>query len=91
MIKFDSSFEEACGIWVSAMETRNRVQPGCKRLLIVDQYDFSNAGSEVASSVAAHIGRPDKAGELARFLAHKRAEGSSSHDWSRRLRIADTP
>jgi hypothetical protein len=89
--KFGSSFEEACDIWVSAMEALNKVQPRCKRLLIVDQYDFSNAGSEVASSIAAHIGRPDKAGELARYLAHKRAEGSSTHDWSRRLRLAEMP
>jgi Sulfotransferase family len=91
MIKFGSSFEEACDIWVSAMVALNKVQPQCKRLLIVDQYDFSNAGSEVASSIAVHIGVPDKAGELARFLADKRAEGSSTHDWSRRLRLADMP
>jgi hypothetical protein len=89
MKKFGSSFEEACDIWVSAMVALNKVQPLCKQLLIVDQYDFSNAGSEVASAIAVHIGCPDKAAEVTRFLTRERAEGSSTHDWSRRLRLAD--
>lgn len=89
MKKFDASFENACKIWISAMRELRRIQPMCKNLLIVDQYDFSNAPDKVAAEIAHHLRLPEKTEVLAKYLANERVELSSTHDWRKRLRLED--
>jgi hypothetical protein len=89
--KFSSRFETACDIWVSAMTGLERIRPLCKNLLVVDQFDFFNATDSVAIDISAHVGLPEKAIELGRYLKTQRVESSSAHDWSRRLRLDDLP
>jgi hypothetical protein len=87
--KFNATFEEACNVWRSAMDGLTRIKPLCKNLLAVDQYDFSNATDHVARQIARHLGRADKVDDLARYLRSERVENSSTHDWSKRLTLAD--
>jgi len=87
--KFGSTFESACDAWCSAMSGLSTIRPLCKNLLVIDQYDFSNATERVALALAAHVGFPEKHPELASYLKDQRVEHSSSHDWSKRLRLTD--
>jgi hypothetical protein len=87
--KFNASFEEACDIWKSAMEGLGAIRPLCKNLLVVDQFDFSNATDDVASKIARHLFRADRAADLALYLRNQRVESSSTHDWGGRLRLAN--
>jgi hypothetical protein len=88
--KFNASFEDACNVWRSAMDGLTRIKPLCKNLLAVDQYDFSNATADVAKQIARHLDQAAKAYNLAEYLKSERVENSSTHDWSKRLRLADT-
>jgi hypothetical protein len=90
MKKFNSTIEPACNMWRSTMEGIDTIRPLCKNLLVVDQYDFCNAPHEVSLSLASHVGLPAKANALSRFLAGERVERSSTHDWTKRLRLTET-
>ena len=87
--KFNSCFNEACDIWTSAMMGLAKIRPLCRNLLVVDQYDFSNAPDSVAAEISRHLGHPDKADALAKYFVSERVEFSSGHDWSKRLRLVD--
>ncbi len=89
MKKFNTAFAEACEIWTSAMLGLAKIRPLCKNLLVVDQYDFSNAPDRIAAAIASHLGQPEKAAALAQYLSSERVELSSAHDWSKRLRLDD--
>ena len=88
--KFGAGMEPACRSWAAAMTALLQLQQRRpQHLLVVDQHDMTNAPEEAAQAISAHLGRPGKAGELARFFLETRTEQRSSHDWRRRLTLAD--
>jgi hypothetical protein len=88
--KFSSSFDVACDIWLSAMSGLTKIQSLCRNLIVIDQYDFSNATDQVARMIAVHIGDSERVDDLAQFLRTEYVERSSAHDWSKRLQLQDT-
>jgi hypothetical protein len=88
--KFNSSFNEACLNWVTAMKGLLHARQGCHHLLEVDQYDFLNASKEVAQRIAIHLNSPDHGEPLATYFANHRVEQSSVLDAKVRASLADT-
>jgi hypothetical protein len=88
--KFNSSFNEACINWVTAMQGLLHARQGCRRLLEVDQYDFLNASKEVAQRIATHLDVPNRGEQLATYFANHRVEQSSVLDAKVRPRLAHT-
>ena len=70
--KFNTAFAEACEVWTSAMLGLGEIQRLCNNLLVVDQFDFSNAPDRVAAAIANHLGHPEKAEALAQYLVSER-------------------
>jgi Sulfotransferase family len=92
--KFSAQFELACRLWTRAMADMLalREQPPEIRqaLLEQDQFDLTNDAERSAALIAEHLGQPEKASELARFFVERRVQQSSSHDWVKRLTLAET-
>src|SRR5215469_3232688 len=78
--KFNSSFNEACLNWVTAMKGLLHARQGCRHLLEVDQYDFLNAPEEVSQQISTHLNAADRAEQLATYFANHRVEQSSALD-----------
>ena len=89
-IKFSASFEDSCKFWVACMNATLRMRELAPEALVVDQFELTNSPRDVAGRLAEHIGRPEKAGELAAFFSERRTEQSSTHDWTARLTLANT-
>lgn len=87
--KFSSAFEDACNAWANSMNAIRRTRASCPGLLEVDQYDMTNAPQQVAESLADHLAMPDKRDAVAEYLMRQRPDRRSTHDWSRRLMLAD--
>jgi hypothetical protein len=87
--KFSAQFGEACVAWATAMNALLSSRESCPNLLEVDQFDLSNATEEVAGEIVNYLGVPERKPALAEFFRHKRTDQLSSHDWTRRLTIAD--
>ncbi len=88
--KFSSDVEKAATAWSRAMEAIDRRKPLPDSVLTIDQFDIVNDTARIASAVATHLGEPNRAAELLDFLATERRDQRSSHDWSRRMTLADT-
>lgn len=88
--KFNSNFDDACLSWLNAMKGLIHARGGCKNLLEVDQYEFVNAADDVSRRIAAHLGLPEQAQALAKYLSAKRVEQSSTLDPKLKPRLADT-
>lgn len=89
--KFSAGFRDACENWVRVMNGIKRARTMSIPILEVDQFDFTNDTATVATRIAEYLGRPDRAAALALFLATSREDKLSSHDWSRRMTLADAP
>jgi hypothetical protein len=89
--KFGVDFETACREWVDCMKCVVRLRSNGAAVLELDQFDMTNAPQETAARIADHLGQPDRAAALASFLERERVEKTSSHDWRRRLTLAEVP
>ncbi len=89
-IKFGASFDDACKSWVACMQATAKLAEWVPEALVVDQHELTNAPVEVGKRIAEHVGRPEKAQDIADFFVNNRTEKSSSHDWSKRLTLDDT-
>ncbi len=87
--KFSKSFEDSCKSWSTVIDVSARVRPDVPGMLVIDQFDLTNRPAEVAARVADYLNRPNLAADLAAYFKTKRVEQQSSHDWSRRLTLAD--
>lgn len=87
--KFARSFEDACRVWADCMRASQMVHERGFPILDLDQFDLTNHPGDAAARIAAFLGRPDREGALAQFFQERRVEKSSSHDWRRRLTLAD--
>ncbi len=87
--KFKSTFDDACLSWLNAMKGLSHARGGCKNLLEVDQFDFQNAAERVSLQIATHLGMPERADALSSYFLKNRVEGSSTHDPTKRLTLAD--
>lgn len=88
--KFDAAFADACKAWAACMTALQRTREAKVEALELDQFDYTNAPDAVAAEIATHLGRPEAAGPLAMFLAARRTDQLSGHDWRRRLTLAET-
>jgi hypothetical protein len=88
--KFSASFEAACRAWAGSMDALLAVRTACPDLLELDQYDMTNAPDAIAREITDHLGIPEKKEALRAFFLENRTDQLSSHDWHRRLRMADT-
>jgi hypothetical protein len=88
--KFGTNFEEGCHSWLNAMKGLGHARDGCKNLIEVDQYDFLNNTQEVSRKIATHLGAAERADQLAHYFANNEVERSSTHDSTKRVRLADT-
>lgn len=87
--KFDAGFADACRSWAACMLALQRTREAKVELLELDQFDYTNAPREVGAEIAAHLGQPDLAPALATFLAERRTDQISGHDWRRRLTLGE--
>jgi Sulfotransferase family len=87
--KFNAGMEAACRSWAGAMQALLWAQEHARDLLVIDQHDLTNSPQAVAEALCAHLGQPGRADELARFFLETRTEQRSSHDWRKRLTLAD--
>lgn len=85
--KFAAGFGDACRAWAACMTALQRTREAKVELLELDQFDYTNAPREAAAEIAAHLGSPDRAAALAGFLAERRTDQMSGHDWRRRLTL----
>jgi hypothetical protein len=94
LIKFNSGFEQACRLWTQSMQDivalRKKPAAITSHILEQDQFDLTNAADESAARIAAHLGRPEKAGDLAAYFRERRVQKSSAHEWDRRITMAET-
>lgn len=67
-----------------------RARESSSNMLEIDQFDMTNAPDELATRMTDYLGSSEKTQALADFLRGKRTDQLSSHDWRRRLTIADT-
>ena len=88
--KFSASFETACHAWAGAMSALFTMREAGLDLLEIDQFDIANSPKEVAREITHYFSLPEKGSALAEFFRNKRIDQLSSHDWRRRLTIADT-
>ena len=89
-IKFGATFDDACKSWTACMNATTKVMEWVPQALVIDQHELTNSPAEVGKRIGEHVGRPEKAEEIANFFVNNRTEKSSSHDWSKRLTLADT-
>lgn len=93
-VKFGMKFESNCKLWSRSMsdilELRREPADILEAVLEVDQYDLTNTAAQTAERIAAHLGLPGKADELATFFLEQRVQKTSQHDWEKRLTLADT-
>lgn len=87
--KFDAGFADACRSWAACMTALQRTREAKVEILELDQFDYTNAPREVAAEIAAFLGQPDRAAPFATFLAERRTDQISGHDWRQRLTLAD--
>ena len=87
-LKFASQFEHACLSWLHCMEALVRVTAEHSTVLEIDQFDMANEPEQVATRIAAHLGRADQAEKLGDFLKTHQPERSSQHAWDSRLTLA---
>ena len=88
--KFDASFENACQAWKHVViASQQLVEQKQDRVLVIDQFDLTNAPETSAASIAHHLGRPELADKLAAFFVDRRVEQHSTHDWHFRQTLAD--
>ena len=87
--KFSSDFAFACRAWAESMNALLKIRESCPNLLEVDQFDMTNAPNEVARQITDYLDVPEKRQALADFFQDKRTDQLSSHDWHRRLTVAD--
>jgi len=90
MKKFSSPLDHACNIWTGAAEETLQIRRLGIQVLEVDQFDMSNNAADTGTKIAAFLGQPEKAAELARFFTSRRTDQLSRHDWTRRVTLADT-
>jgi hypothetical protein len=88
--KFSSDFASACQAWAHSMCALLNVRETNSNILEVDQFDMTNSPGEVAERVTHYLDTTDKAQALTEFFRDKRTDQLSSHDWRRRLTLADT-
>lgn len=87
--KFAAGFADAARAWAACMTAMQRTREAKVETLELDQFDYTNAPREVAAEIAAHLGQPERAAPLATFLAERRTDQMSGHDWRQRLTLAD--
>lgn len=87
--KFSAGFEDSCRAWALCMNALTRLREMGIPFLEVDQFDFTNGPAAVAEAMAAHLGQPERGAALGAFLAERRTDQISEHDWRRRLTLAD--
>ena len=88
--KFSSDFAAACQAWALSMSALLKARETNSNILEVDQFDMTNSPDQVAARVSNYLEMPKKRDALAAFLRDKRTDQLSSHDWRRRLTVADT-
>ncbi len=86
-LKFAAGFEDACRNWANCMQALHRIHGLMPQILSIDQYELTNTPDDVAARLAAHVGRPELAGDLAGYFASKRTDQTSEHDWRERLTL----
>jgi hypothetical protein len=59
-------------------------------MLVVDQFDLTNAPDEIGRRIAALVEQPELAGELAAFFQERRTDKTSAHDWRTRMTLDQT-
>jgi hypothetical protein len=89
--KFRVEFADACRAWSASMEALRCVRLSSTGFLEVEQHDLANAPGAAATQIAACLGLPEKAGDLADYFAANVTDRYSDHDWSRRLLLSDVP
>jgi hypothetical protein len=89
--KFGKPFIEACGNWANMMRGLVLLKRDCPDIFEIDQFDIANAPAVVAERIAVYLARPAIAPPLADFFATNREDRLSTHDWARRLTLADVP
>lgn len=93
-VKFAMKFEANCKLWARSMsdilELRRESPELLASVLEVDQYDLTNTGRDTAERIAVHLGQSAKTDALARFFQEQRVQKTSTHDWEKRLTLADT-
>ena len=87
--KFNSPFAEACTSWASTMQGILMARDSCTCMLEIDQFDIAKDPYGTAHKIVSHLGRSGFGDALGQFFAKERVEKSSTHDWRRRLTLAD--
>ena len=87
--KFGVGVADACHAWSASMEAIRRVRLTSAGLLEIDQHELAKAPSVSSAQIAAYLRFPEKAAELAAFIAANPIDRFSDHDWNERLRLAD--
>ena len=87
--KFGASFENACQSWVHVVDAATQMVAARPELLVVDQFDLTNKPQAAGACIAEYLGCPNLASRLATFFTERRVEQQSTHDWTKRLTLAD--
>ncbi len=85
--KFGSDFTDACRAWSVCMTAIEQMRPLVPDLLEVEQHDLATRTDAVTHQIAAYLGRPERAAELAAFFRDNRTDRLSDHDWNHRLTL----
>lgn len=89
-IKFEAGFEEACTAWANCMTALQRATKLVPQMLVIDQFDLTNAPDDIGRRIAGHVERPEVAGELTAFFRERRTDKTSAHDWRTRMTLDQT-
>ena len=88
--KFGASFENACQAWKHVVAASLQLaEQKNGRVLVIDQFDLTNAPGKSAALISSHLGAPHVADRLAAFFSGKRVEQHSTHDWRYRQTLAE--
>jgi hypothetical protein len=81
--KFNVDFQAACVEWARCAEETAALRTKLSDALFLDQNEMRASPETSAQKIADHVGRPDKAGDLARFLrTHREDVLSDGGSWA---------
>ena len=88
--KFRMTFEDACLNWASVMAGVELARKRIPGALETDQRDFISDTDAFATACSQHLGRPERAGDLAAFLRSDRQDQTSASPGILPTTLADT-
>lgn len=85
--KFQADFTDACRAWSICMTAIEQMRPLVPDQMEIEHYELAMQTDAVTQRLAAYLGRPECAADLAAFFRGNRTDRLSDHDWNRRLTL----